>query len=293
MEIQVFRNSLFGEIRTTGSADNPLFCLSDVCKAVGLTTNGISRRLSGDVISNHPISDNFGRVQKALFVNEDGLYDVILDSRKAEARKFRKWITSEVLPSIRRQGGYMVAKVEETPEQLMARALTIANATLQRQNAMLADMEKKNMALTMANETLAEKNSESEQVIEQLKPGAAFANAVATSAQSCLIGELAVILKQNGVDIGQNRLFEWMRKNGYLCSSANLSRYNQPTQKAMDLQLFEIKKTTITMPSGETIVKVTPKVTGKGQIYFVNKFLYNSASGKAQKPSGDAENADR
>lgn len=221
-------------------------------------------------------------------LTENGLYEVLMQSRKPIAKEFKKGVKA-ILKEIRTNGGYMVAKADETPEQLMARALTVANATLQRQNAMLADMEKKNLALTMANETLAERNSASEQVIEQLKPGAAFARAVATSPQSCLIGELAVILKQNGVDIGQNRLFEWMRKNGYLCGSSNLSRYNQPTQKAMDLQLFEIKKTTITMPDGDVIVKVTPKVTGKGQIYFVNKFLYNSANGKAQQPSGESK----
>lgn len=109
-QIQVFNNPQFGKIRTVGSVDNPLFCLADVCKAVGLTTNGMSRRLQDDVISNHPIYDSLGRTQQAIFVNEDGLYDVILDSRKPEARLFRKWITSDVLPSIRKHGAYSLTK---------------------------------------------------------------------------------------------------------------------------------------------------------------------------------------
>lgn len=275
-----------------GTPAEPLFKAADIAQFIGHTDTQKMLRTIDDEEKLMRTIFAAGQNRQVWMLTENGLYEVLMQSRKPIAKEFKKGVKA-ILKEIRTQGGYMVAKVEETPEQLMARALTIANATLQRQNAMLADMEKKNMALTMANETLAEKNSESEQVIEQLKPGAAFANAVATSAQSCLIGELAVILKQNGVDIGQNRLFEWMRKNGYLCSSANLSRYNQPTQKAMDLQLFEIKKTTITMPSGETIVKVTPKVTGKGQIYFVNKFLYNSASGKAQKPSGENGGGDK
>ncbi len=205
-------------------------------------------------------------------LTEAGLYEVLMQSRKPIAKEFKKGVKA-ILKEIRRTGGYIESRMNESPEELMARALTVANETLKRQNAVLSDLERKNLALTAANETLAEKNGESERVIERLRPGAAFASAVAASDQSCLVGELAVILKQNGVDIGQNRLFEWIRRNDYLCGSANMSRYNQPTQKAMDMQLFEIKKTTIVKPDGDIIVKVTPKVTGKGQIYFVNKFL--------------------
>lgn len=136
--IQVFNNPQFGEIRTAGNADNPLFCLADVCKAVGLTTNGISRRLQDDVISNHPITDSLGRTQQALFVNEDGLYDVILDSRKPEARQFRKWVTSDVLPSIRKTGGYLATSQDDTPELIMARALQVAQATITKHQQQLA-----------------------------------------------------------------------------------------------------------------------------------------------------------
>lgn len=142
-DIQIFKNPQFGEIRTAGTADNPMFCLSDVCKACDLSTNGISRRLQDDVISNHPIVDSLGRTQQALFVNEDGLYDVILDSRKPKARKFRKWVTSEVLPAIRKTGGYMISKADDTPELIMARALQIANDTISRHEKELAEAKNK------------------------------------------------------------------------------------------------------------------------------------------------------
>ena len=285
-QISIFEDARFGQIRTaTTEGGEPLFCLADVCKALDLQTNKVKGRLSvrGWSTIPTPTHNQHGAVveQEMTYITEPNLYKCIFQSRKATAEQFQEWVCSEVLPSIRRTGGYIESRMNESPEELMARALTVANETLQRQTAMLSDLEKKNLALTAANETLTERNGESERVIERLRPGAAFASAVAASDQSCLVGELAVILRQNGVDIGQNRLFEWMRKNGYLCSNASVGRYNQPTQKAMDMQLFEIKKTTIVKPDGDIIVKVTPKVTGKGQIYFVNKFL-SSPSENAQ-----------
>lgn len=150
-QIKVFNSPQFGNIRTTGNVDNPLFCLADVCKAVGLTTNGVSRRLQDDVISNHPICDSLGRTQQAIFVNEDGLYDVILDSRKPEARSFRKWITSDVLPSIRKTGGYIATTQEDTPELIMARALQIAQATIDRHKKQL---EQANERIALQGEQL-------------------------------------------------------------------------------------------------------------------------------------------
>lgn len=125
-------------------------------------------------------------------------------------------------------------------------------------------------ALLLAAEQ-QEKIEEQERLLKDQEPKVLFAKAVETSEKSCLIGELAKILRQNGVDTGEKRLFAWMRDNGYLCRYGE--RYNQPTQKAMELELFELKKVTITKPNGDIIVKVTPKITGKGQIYFVNKFL--------------------
>lgn len=151
-EVLIFNSPQFGDIRTAGTADNPLFCLADVCRALGLSAKGVNQRLGDEVISNYPIVDSLGRKQQALFVNEDGLYDVILDSRKPEARKFRKWITSEVLPSIRKSGGYMVDHADETDDELMARALRIANETLERAKRKAEQMERENKRLQCDNE---------------------------------------------------------------------------------------------------------------------------------------------
>lgn len=209
------------------------------------------QRLSDGVVSTQPISDSLGREQQANFVNEDGLYDVILDSRKPEAKQFRKWVTSKVLPSIRKTGGYSV-------QQLSRKELL--------QLALEAEEEKERLML---------ENKQQQAQIEANAPRVLFSQAVETSGKSILIGELAKILKQNGIEIGERRLFEWLRKHGYLCSQGE--RYNQPTQRAMEMGLFEIKKTTITKPDGTTLVSTTTKVTGKGQICFVDKFLRQAA----------------
>ena len=247
-EIQIFNNPNFGEVRVAGTSDEPLFCLADVCKILDIKQFR-KERLTDDVISNQPIIDSLGREQQALFVNEDGLYDVILDSRKPEAKQFRKWITSEVLPSIRKHGVYMT-------DNTIERALTSPDFLIL-------------LATELKNEKT--KSSVLEEQNKAAQPKVLFADAVATSQRSCLIGELAKILQQNGIKIGQNRMFEWLRNNHYLCKHGEY--YNQPTQHAMELGLFEIKKTTITKPDGAVLVSTTPKVTGKGQIYFVNKFL--------------------
>lgn len=256
MEIKLFNSPQFGEIRTAGTADDPQFCLSDVCRILDLSVKGVGQRLDEGVISNYPLQ-TAGGVQQMKFVNEDGLYDVILDSRKQEAKAFRKWITSEVLPQIRRTGGYIQASVEDTPEEIMARALLVANKTMELQKQRL--------------QALAEDNERKQLLIEEQKPKVLFADAVATARQSCLIGELAKILKQNGVEIGQNRMFPWLRDNEYLGKFGQY--YNIPTQKAMEMGLFELKKTTVNRPDGSILVTTTTKVTGKGQQYFINKFL--------------------
>lgn len=247
--IRVFHNLKFGEIRTIQTSDQPVFCLTDVCSILGLNASKVAQRLEKDVLSKYPLLTPGGE-QLVNFVNEDGLYDVILDSRKPEAKQFRKWITSEVLPSIRKSGGYISVKEDETPEQIMAKALIIANQAIERQKAQI-----------IAQST----------VIEENKPRVLFAQAVETSNRSILIGELAKILNQNGINIGQNRLFALLRQNGFLGQRGDY--YNMPTQKSMEMGLFEIKKITITKPDGTTLVSSTTKVTGRGQIYFVNKFL--------------------
>src|SRR5699024_6649260 len=160
-----------------------------------------------------------------------------------------------VLPSIRKHGGYITAQQNDTPEEIMARALIVAQETLKRKEQRLIEAESK---------------------IQQDAPKVLFADAVSTSQRSCLIAELAKILQQNGVNIGQNRLFSWMRDNGYLCQKGQY--YNQPTQKSMELGLFEIKQTTITKPDGTVLVTTTTTLTVKGQIYYVNKFIGKDAA---------------
>lgn len=249
MEIQLFNNPQFGNIRTAGTPDNPEFCLSDVCSALKLDTANVRRRLSDGVCAVHPTVDALGRTQSNTYINEDGLYDVILDSRKPEARAFRKWITSEVIPSIRKTGSYSVQNLSRKELALMV----------------IKQEEEK--------EALMLENKRKEEMLEEQKPKVLFADAVATAKQSCLIGELAKIICQNGVNIGQNRLFNWLRDHGYLGKYGQY--YNIPTQMAMDMNLFEIKKNTVVKPDGSVLVTTTTKVTGKGQQYFINKFLGN------------------
>lgn len=238
--VQVFNNPAFGNIRVAGTEANPQFCLTDVCKALKLSAKGVNQRLGDEVISNYPITDKLGREQQALFVNEDGLYDVILDSRKTEARQFRKWITSEVLPTIRKHGAYMtddaLHKAIQNPDFLIQLATELKN---EKQKRLVA--EKK---------------------IQETRPQVIFADAVTASSDSILVGELAKLIKQNGVDTGQRRLFKWLRGNGYLCKKTG-ECFNEPTQYSMELGLFEIKKTVIQKPDGSAIISKTVKVTGK------------------------------
>lgn len=248
--IQVFNNPAFGNIRVAGTDANPQFCLADVCKALGLSAKGVNQRLGDEVISNYPITDKLGREQQALFVNEDGLYDVILDSRKTEARQFRKWITSEVLPTIRKHGAYMT-------DDALQRAIQNPDFLIQ-------------LATELKNEK--QKRLVAEKKIQETRPQVIFADAVTASSDSILVGELAKLIRQNGVETGQRRLFKWLRGNGYLCKKTG-ECFNEPTQYSMELGLFEIKKTVIQKPDGSSIISKTVKVTGKGQVYFVNKFL--------------------
>lgn len=183
-------------------------------------------------------------------VNESGLYNVILRSDKPEAKPFRKWVTSKVLPSIRKHGAYMTPqKIEEV--------LLNPDTIIKLATELKAEQEKR-VAL--------------ESKVEQDKPLVAFVNSVSVAKTSILVGELAKLLKQNGVDMGQNRLFAWMRENGYLISRKGTD-YNMPTQRSMEMELFEIKESTISHGDGHTSISKTPKVTGKGQIYFINLFL--------------------
>lgn len=246
-DIQIFNSSAFGEIRVAGTGNDPLFCASDVCKSLGYSN--VSKAISDHVDTEDRYNESLERGGNMLFINESGLWSLVLRSNLPKAKEYKKWITSEVLPSIRKHGVYMT-------DNTIERALTSPDFLIL-------------LATELKNEKT--KSSVLEEQNKAAQPKVLFADAVATSQRSCLIGELAKILQQNGIKIGQNRMFEWLRNNRYLCKHGEY--YNQPTQHAMELGLFEIKKTTITKPDGAVLVSTTPKVTGKGQIYFVNKFL--------------------
>jgi prophage antirepressor-like protein len=294
-QVTIFENAQFGRIRTSlTKSGEPLFCLADVCKALDLgNPSQVKQRLQKNGVISNEVIDSMNRPQLMNFITEPNLYKCIFQSRKKEAEQFQDWVCGEVLPSIRKSGGYMVARQDETPEQIMARALMVAKDTIDRQQAALKQSENKNYLLQCQNDALTSMNEGQQRHIKALMPGATFAKAVETSEHSILVGELARIIKQNGVEIGQNRLFQWMRDKGYLCKKGEM--YNQPTQKALQMGLFEIKKTVITKPNGDSLVTTTTKVTGKGQIYFVNKFLFDAinqaelAKQAAQAKKGGAQ----
>lgn len=185
------------------------------------------------------------------FLTESGVYKLVFKSHKPNAEKFTDWIADEVLPSIRKNGGYIANQESLSDEELMAKAVLVAQNTI------------------AAKDRVIEQQNER---IDEMRPKEIFADAVATSNTSILVGDLAKMLKQNGVDIGQNRLFAWLRENGYLIKRAGAD-WNMPTQRSMDMGLFEVKESTVNNPDGSVRINKTTKVTGKGQQYFINKFL--------------------
>lgn len=245
------------QVRTVAINNEPYFVGKDVAM-------NLKYRQPADAIRNHVQPEDKGVYklstpggeQRMTVVNESGLYDLIFDaSRQSKnpevrenARKFRHWVTSEVLPAIRKHGAYM------TDEKAY-------DITHDRSGAVLADL------LQQAADQLKAKDVQ----IAEMKPKALFADAVSTSNSSILIGQLAKILKQNGIDTGQNRLFAWMRANGYLGKRGD--NYNKPTQKSMELGLMEVKERTVNNPDGSIRVTITTKITGKGQQYFINKLM--------------------
>jgi anti-repressor protein len=223
---------------------NILFCGSDVAKALGYkdTVNALKQHCRG-VVKRHPIQDGLGRTQQARFITEGDLYRMVASSKLPEAQRFESWIFDEVIPQIRRTGGY-VPKAE-SPEETMARAVLIAQRTIKEQERKLAAQE----------------------------PKVLFADAVTASDSNILVGVMAKILRQNGVPgMGQNRFFKWLRENGYL-SGRKGADWNMPTQRSTDMGLFFIKETTVPHKDGHTSVERTTLVTPRGQVYFINKFL--------------------
>ena len=249
-DVSIFKNESFGEVRVAGTSEQPMFCLADICRVLDLQVTPTKNRLKQDGVSLIKVIDSLGREQEATFINEQNLYKVIMRSDKPQAEPFQDRVCGEVLPSIRKTGAYSVQP--KTPQTYLE-ALKFLVA---------AEEEKERLQL--------EVKKRDEQIAEDA-PRVLFSKAVETAKRSCLVAELAKILQQNGVNIGQNRLFAWMRGNGYLCSKGQY--YNQPTQNAMELGLFELKQTAINKPDGSVLVSTTTKVTGAGQVYFVNKFL--------------------
>nr|DAO92210.1 MAG TPA: repressor domain protein [Bacteriophage sp.] len=249
-EIKVFNNAEFGKIRTPNRDGEPWFVGKDVATALGYkdSVNALKSHVSEEDKGGWRIATQYGE-REAVIINESGLYSLILSSKLESAKRFKHWVTAEVLPSIRKNGGYIAGQDEMSDTELLAKALLVAQRQIEQRNAQIAEMQ----------------------------PKALFADAVAASHTSILIGELAKILKQNGVDIGQNRLFETLRQQGYLIRR-NGTDYNSPTQRAMELGLFEVKESTVGNPDGSVRVTRTTKVTGKGQQYFINKFLKGKCS---------------
>lgn len=244
-DIQTYSNEALGaSIRAlVDEIGDPQIVLKDVMRALGLSNPTMTvQSLDEDEFSSIELIDTMGRTQRAYVVTEPGLYKLIMKSRKPEAKAFQRWVTHEVLPSIRRRGGYMVAAADETPEQTMARALLIANDALKKKDARIAELE----------------------------PKAFFADAVASSDGTCLVGELAKLMRQNGTQVGQNRLFQWLREDGYLHKGGR--NRNLPTQRSMEMGLFRIKERVVNLPDGCSKTTTTPMVTGKGQVYFIRRY---------------------
>lgn len=246
-EIKVFENSEFGKVRVSVVDGEPLFCLSDLCKILGLQPGATKNRLDEKGVSLINTLTN-GGMQQIVYVNEKNLYRAIMRSDKPNAEPFQDWVCGEVLPSIRKHGAYM------TPETI-EKTLTSPDFIIQ-------------LATQLKNEQ--EKRKSADAKIEADKPKVLFSEAVEASKKSILIRELAKIITQNGYQIGEKQLYERLRKAGYLCSIGE-SR-NQPSQTYVNMGLFEIRKRVI-IDRGETKVYNTTMVTGKGQTYFVNKFL--------------------
>lgn len=251
MELQIFNNEEFGEIRTITKDDEPMFCLADVCKALELEqVSRVKARLKTDGVTTSKVIDRLGREQETTFINESNLYKTIFQSRKESAERFTEWVTGEVLPSIRKNGGYIAGQETLSDEELMAKALLVANNKIAERDKIIEQKQAR---------------------IEQMKPKEIFADAVSASHTSILVGDLAKLICQNGYQIGQKRLFDWLRANGYLIKTG--SSYNMPTQRYVEQGLFEIKESNLVNPDGSVRITKTTKVTGKGQVYFVNKFL--------------------
>lgn len=241
-ELQVFNNAMFGNMRIILQDNEPWFVAKDVCECLAISKHrdAISR-LDTDERGSLKV-DTLGGKQEMATVNEYGLYSLVMSSRKPEAKEFKRWITHDVLPALRKTGSYSMSIPQTLPEALRAYADEV------------------------------EQHNKTKALVEAQRPKVLFADAVSTSNTDILVGDLAKLLSQNGYAVGQNRLFEQLRNDGFLISRKGNS-YNMPTQRAMEMGLFRIKETAITHADGRTTINKTPKVTGKGQQYFINRFI--------------------
>lgn len=248
-ELKIFANPVFGQIRTVRKNNAPWFVAIDVCRALEISNNRDAlTRLDDDEKNTVALTDGTPGNPNVTIVNEPGLYALVLGSRKPEARAFKRWITHEVIPDIRKHGMYAsdatISDMLDDPDQLIT-ILTRYRDERHRRKAL-------------------------ESKVMMDAPKVLFADSVETSHQSILIGELAKMMKQNGVNIGQNRLFQKLRDEGFLCSGGE--RRNMPTQRAMEMKLFDVKERCINNPDGSVRLTLTTKITGKGQIYFMNRY---------------------
>lgn len=258
-DLQLFSSERFGKLRATQIDCEVWFAATDVAKALGYRdANQITRALDDDEKrwSEGTLSECTHSHLGIRLINESGLYRVLMRSQRPEAIPFQRWLAHEVVPEIRRHGGYIATSPEDSDADIMARALLIAQKTIDRKNELIALHEA---------------------TIEDMKPKALFADAVADSDGTCLIGELAKMMCQNGLEIGQNRLFKLLQRDGYLGKSG--SNRNVPTQRSMDMKLFRIKETAVTHSDGRVTINRTPKVTGKGQAYFIGRYCGTVADG--------------
>lgn len=250
-ELQIFNSEEFGEIRAITKDNETYFVGKDIAKALGFTN-------PRDAIATHVFDedkgvdtiDTLGGKQSMTVINESGVYALVFGSRLESAKRFKHWVTSEVLPSIRKNGGYIVGQETLSDEELLSKALMVAQRKIDEKNNIIAMQDSR---------------------IQGMIPKEIFADAVSASHTSILIGDLAKLICQNGVQIGQKRLFEWLRENNFLIKSGT-SR-NMPKQRYVEQGLFEVKESNIQNPDGSVRITKTTKVTGKGQVYFVNKFL--------------------
>ena len=263
-DIQIFKNEQFGQIRVVERDGEPWFVAVDICGALDIANSRDALTRIDEDEKGVALTDTLGGAQEVAVVNEPGLYSLVLGSRKSEARAFKRWITHDVIPAIRKTGMYATPA---TVEAMLANPDTMIQV-------LQAFKDEREQRLALETRVVAD------------APKVAFADAVETSTDSCLVGQLAKIIRQNGYEIGANRLFEYLRKEGYLCRAG--SNRNMPTQRSMEAGWFEVKESVLENPDGSIRIVRTPKVTGKGQIYFVNKFLRPEAV-RSESASGTRE----